>query len=202
MTATQPAKMSAALLCVAVALAGFLGLSTGCNLFKRDREIYVPIQKTAREQFMYAAEYRDKHNLILRNKERPERQARTRESIKRTFQVVVEQFPEDREVTPMARLELADMLAGMDPARITPKERDLRRAIAEFQKIQDDYPEIESIQAKARLDEGLCWVKLKDYEKAQNLFRDIEDAHRESKDPDVQKLVKIAHDLYQNTYVK
>ncbi len=173
-----------------------------CDHFKRETEVYVPLQKSAREQYVYAVQYRDGRDLLLRNKKQMGRLVQSREAVRKTFEFVIENFPEDREVTPMAKLEIADMKAGLDRSRLTPTANDLREAIADFQKIQEDYPESEAIQAKARFDEGKCWLSLKEYEKAQGIFRDLMDNYRESKDPDVIVFVKLANDAYQQTYVK
>jgi len=181
-----------------------ISLSGGCGLFKKSHapQVFIPLQKTAKEQFVYALDHRQKNDLILRNKEQPARASEARVSIRSAFEMVVVHFPEDLEVTPMAKLELAKMQAGMDQTRTTPRDSDVRKAISEFQKIRMIYPELEFIQAEARFDEAMCWKVLKDYEKAQALFKEVADNYADSEDADVKRLVQVSQIYYQQTYVK
>lgn len=187
-----------------VALASMVMLSGGCGMFKKTTkpQVFIPLQKSAKEQFVYALDHRQKNDLILRNKEQPARASEARESIRSAFEMVVVHFPEDLEVTPMAKLELAKMQAGMDQARTAPRDSDVRKAITEFQKIRMVYPELEFIQAEAKFDEAMCWKVLKDYEKAQSLFKEVADTYADSEDIDVKRLVQVSQIYYQQTYVK
>lgn len=189
---------------VTLALVGVVSLSGGCGFFKKSHapQVFIPLQKTAKEQFVYALDHRQKNDLILRNKEQPARASEARVSIRSAFEMVVVHFPEDLEVTPMAKLELAKMQAGMDQTRTTPRDSDVRKAISEFQKIRMVYPELEFIQAEARFDEAMCWKVLKDYEKAQALFKEVADTYAGSEDEDVKRLVQVSQIYYQQTYVK
>lgn len=186
------------------ALALAISFSAGCGLFHSAEKttVFIPLQKSAKEQFVYALDHRQRNELILRNKEESDRMKSARESVRSAFVMVVEHFPEDLEVTPIARLELAKMQAGMDMTRMPVRDADVHKAIGEFQKIRMLYPELEHIQAEAKFDEAMCWKVLKDYEKAQGMFRDVADTYAASEDADVKRLVQVAQIYYQQTYVK
>lgn len=175
------------------------GLIAGCQ---HKTEVFVPLQKTAVEQFQYAINYRDRHALTLRNKSRPEQQKATREAVRQIFEKVVEYFPDDRQVTPLAKLELADMEAGLDLSELPATDREIRRATDKFIRIREDYPELEFVQAKAALDEGRCRLRLKEYEEAQALFNEITTAWADSEDQDIQLIVAYARTFYERAYVR
>lgn len=169
---------------------------------KSGPEVFVPLQKTAIDQFQYAINYRDRHALTLRNSSRPEQQKATREAVRQIFEKVVEYFPEDREVTPLAKLELADMQAGLDLSETPATDREIRRAAEKFYEIREDYPELDFVQAKAALDEGRCRLKLKEYEEAQALFNEITTAWADSNDQEIRRIVVYARTFYDRAYVR
>ena len=105
-------------------------------------------------------------------------------------------------MTPLAKLELADMRAGLDLSAAKPSPGDLEWAIARLQELQRDYPTFEFIQAKARYDEALCWKSLERYDRSQVLFKEVIDTFATSKDPVIQAIVERSNMLYQRTYVK
>lgn len=174
---------------------------TGCARLSQPK-VFIPIQKSAEEQFQYAVRERDRNYLVLRNREHAEKRHDARHTVQRSYEVVVENFPEDRKVTPLARLEIADMKAGIttgeDPA--TPGQ--IREAIGLLTAIRADYPENEFVQAKTIYDEALCRKLLKDYEKAQTLFKEVSEEFSATKDRDVKNLVQLANFQYQQTYIK
>lgn len=168
----------------------------------RAPQVFVPTQATAQAQYAYALNYRSQHELILRNKSQKERWERTRAAVWEAFSKVAELYPEDRTVTPLAKLELADMKAGLDFSGVEPSKEDLNWAIARLQELQRDYPELDFIQAKARYDEGLCWKNMERYDRSQVLFKEVIDSYATHKDPLIQAIVERANVFYQRTYVK
>lgn len=174
-------------------------LSLGCE---RAPTVYVPTQPTAQAQYAYAINYRNQHELLLRNRSKKEQWERTRAAVREAFQKVVELYPEDRNVTPLARMELADMRAGLDLSGVEPSESDLEWAINELQQLQRDYPTFDFIQAKARYDEALCWKELERYDRSQVLFKEVIDTFSTHKDPVIQGIVERSNIFYQRVYVK
>lgn len=164
--------------------------------------VFVPTQPTAQSQYAYAVDYRSQHELVLRNKSKKEKWERTRAAVWKSFERVVELYPEDRTVTPLARLELADMRAGLDFSGVEPGTSDLKQAIAEFQQLQRDYTNFDFIQAKARYDEALCWKTLERYDRSQVLFKEVIDTYATHKDPVIQGIVERSNVFYQRVYVK
>lgn len=175
-------------------------LLAGCSRGS-DPKVYVPIQETAQLQYAYAVNYRSKNELILRDQKDMERLERTREAVRQTFEKVVEYFPNDREVTPLARLDLADMQAKLDQPKWKATKRELKRAIETFQGLRAEYPEFEFVQVKASYDEAMCWKSLGEFEKAQSMFRDVAENYRNNKDQFIRSLAGLAQYHYQQTYV-
>lgn len=169
---------------------------------KRAPQVFVPTQPTAQAQYAYAVNYRNQHELILRNKSKQDQWERARAAVWEAFSKVAELYPEDRNVTPLARLELADMRAGLDLSGVKPSPEDIRWSIERFQELQREYPTFDFIQAKARYDEGLCWKNLERYDRSQVLFKEVIDMFGTHKDPVIQSLVERSNVLYQRTYVK
>lgn len=174
-------------------------VSLGCE---RAPTVYVPTQPSAQAQYAYAVNYRSQHQLLLRNKSKKEQWERTRAAVREAFHKVVELYPEDRNVTPLARLELADMKAGLDLSGVEPSESDLKWAIEELQQLQRDYPTFDFIQAKARYDEALCWKAMERYDRSQVLFKEVIDTFATHKDPVIQGIVERSNIFYQRVYVK
>lgn len=194
---TNPVRLAATAFLLAACCA-----SSGCSLLRPSPTYFIPIQSDAHDQFMYARREAERNDLILRNKDRMERLTDTREGVRKSYEAVVIHFPEDRVWTPLARLQLADMLAGQDISALPPSDRDLRNAVEEFQSIREDYPEIEFIQAKARYDEAVARTRLKDYGEAQNLYREIKDLFGTTEEKDIRYIVYLAEQAYQRTYIK
>lgn len=186
----------------AIALAvGVLSLA-GC--LRSKVETFVPIQKSAAEQYRYAANYRANKTLSLRDARDLNRMMETREAVRQHFEKVAIYFPEDRSVTPLARLEVAEMVGALDHERAASmvSRRDRRRAIKQFQTIRKEYPEIDFIQAKTSFDEALCLKNLKEYEKAQEMFRKVKEQYATHKDDTIKSIARLASFYYQQTYVK
>lgn len=186
---------------IAIRFVLFLSLLASIGCARSTPEVFVPIQETAELQYAYAVNYRSKHDLALRDMKEMERLLRTREAVRQTFGKVIEYFPEDKSVTPLAKLELADMVAKMDQPKLKPSKRELKRAIKEFQHLREEYPDFEYIQAKAAYDEALCWKALGDFEQAQKLFKDVADHYEHNKDRFIRGLSGMARYHYQQTYI-
>ncbi len=198
----NPAKFRRIIDLLFFAVGPVLALAS-CNWpFASQPKIYVPVQKTAREQYAYALNFRDKNNLVLHNKEKMGRLLQVRDEVWKTFSAVVENFPEDREVTPLAKLEMARMQAGLDRSRLSTSHAEYRAAVKDFQRLREDYKENEFIQAWSRFGEAFCLKEMKEFESAQKLFKEITENYATSKDKDIMDVVRMAHSYYQQNYVK
>ncbi len=164
--------------------------------------VFVPTQPTAQKQYAYAVDYRNQHELVLRNRSKKEQWERTRAAVWKSFEKVIELYPEDRTVTPLAKLELADMRGGLDYSGVEPETKDLEWAIEQFQQLQRDYTDFDFIQAKARYDEALCWKTMERYDRSQVLFKEVIDTYATHKDPVIQGIVERSNVFYQRVYVK
>lgn len=174
----------------------------GLACVSRGPEVFVPLQKTAKAQYQYALDSEARNQLVLRNPGQMDRLERARETVRQAFMRVSEYFPEDREVTPLARLKLAEIKCGIEIPAYKPSNGELKSAIKDFEALQAGYPENDFVQAKSKFDQGVCLKNLKDYERAQQLFKDVEDLYGESKDEGIKRIVHYARQFYQQTYVK
>lgn len=192
---------------VRLRIRGLLGfLSTLAFIFSAcaapGPKVYVPHQLTAEMQYAYANSYRERNGLILRDSSRSKRWSDTRKALEKAFEMVVELYPEDLQYTSLAKLEIAEIRAGLDFS--APKEtsrRDLRRGIRLFQRLQEDYPEIHYIHAKSMLDEAFTWKALRRFDRVQALLTAIIDIYETSEEPEVRLVVESAKANYQQIYV-
>jgi hypothetical protein len=186
----------------AASLAVVLLALTATSCLRRPPQVFVPVQSNAQQQYAYAVNYRDQHQLVLRNKAKRTEWERARAAVWEAFEKVVTLYPEDLVVTPLARLELADMRAGLDYSGATPSKDDLRWAIDRLREIQRDYPAFDFVQAKARYDEALCWKALERYDRSQVLFKEVIDTYGTHRDPTIRGIVERANLFYQRTYIR
>ena len=177
-----------------------VSLLSGCR--RASITVYVPLQESAQSQYRYAIDHRGTQELLLRDKGNPARLMRARQQVMQTFDKVVEFFPQDRLGTPLAKLEIAEMMAGLDISNLRPSKKELRGAIDYLQDLRADYPEIEYIQAKALLDEALCWNSLQRYDRGQPLLRRVADAYATHEDDIIRTVGRYAAFLYQQIYVQ
>lgn len=184
---------------VAILALGIVLLS-GCR--RASLTIYVPLQESAQSQYRYAIDHRGTQELLLRDKGNPARLRRVREEVMQTFYKVVEYFPQDRMGTPLAKLEIAEMMAGLDISNLLPNKKELRGAIDYLQDLRADYPEMEYIQAKALLDEALCWNSLGRFDRGHPLLRRVADAYATHEDDVIRTVGRYAAFLYQQIYIQ
>ncbi len=175
--------------------------ATGCSWFEKETTVHVPVLESAEAQYNYAVEYRDRRDLSLRDKGDMPALLELRDTVREIYQRVIDYFPEDRNVTPLARLQIADMQAGFDIAGMKVRKKDYEKAIDMLREIRGDYTEYEYVQAKARYDEALCLKAIRKFERAQSLFLEITELFRDSDDEFVRTLVNRASIQYRKTYV-
>lgn len=173
-------------------------VALACN---RKPTIYVPRKDTAVEQYAYALEYRQQHTLRLRNRHDDVRLEETRERIRQLFSKVVEYFPEDRVTSPLARLDIVEIQCGQDGSHYQPSKRDLKGAIASFRLLREDYPEYDYIQVKTRYNEARCLLLLKEFPRAQGMFKYLVDVYANDADPTIRQIVSISATYYNQAYV-
>ena len=143
------------------------------------------------------------NEIALRDRSDSQKWMRSRKALEKAFEKVIELFPEDLVSTPVAKLEIAEIRAGLDfsaPERTS--KRDLRQALRMFQALQEDYSEIHYIRAKAMLDEALTWKSLRQFDKVQNLLLRIIEQYGNSPEPEVRLIVTAARSHYHQTYVE
>lgn len=200
----RPLRVAAPILIACATL-----LPSGCERFRGGDllgrggpAVFIPLQDTAYNQYQYAVRERQRNEIALRDRTASPRREDARRAVAAAFRMVVEQFPEDRAWTPLARLDLADMQAGLDVSGGRASASDLKASIAEFRRLREEFPELEYIQAKARYDEAVAWRELKDFGRAQELFKEVSDLYRASSEKDLQYIAQMADLAYQKTYIK
>lgn len=192
----HPARTRLTLICVLVAAS-----ASGCSWFAKKPTVHVPVLESAEAQYNYAVEYRDRRDLRLRDKGNMPALMELRETVRQIYQRVIDFFPEDRNVTPLARLQIADMQAGFDISNFKVRKKDYVKAIGMLREIRSDYTEYEYIQAKTRYDEAICLKAIRKFERAQSLFLEITELFGDSEDEFVRALVSRANRHYRKTYI-
>ena len=153
--------------------------------------VTVPKQESAQAQYRKAVETRANMRLALMRNEKKYR--RGRDIARQTMEKVPEYFPDDRRWTPLARLDVIELSAGLDSPRVDPSRRQIQSAVEQLRNLADAYPEFEFIQAKTRYDEGLCLNLLKNYPEAKGRFLELRELFKDHTDPQIQDLVKKAN---------
>ncbi len=174
-------------------------LGTGCNRAQHAK-VLVPVQETPAKQYAYASMTRENTNLPLLIKDK-NRYLAGRARVRAAWSKVIEAYPADREFTPLAKLNVIEMDAGLDDDRHAPNSRRRdRRAIAQLEELMKEYPEFDFIQAKSMLDMGLLYKRRGEYEDATRLFKFVKDNYTSHTDEHIKELVKISDFYYNQTY--
>ena len=174
-----------------------VSLLTGC--ITHQVSVTVPVMENPRAQYMKANDYMNQCNLPLISDDRKYETAR--ETVRQTFAKVVEYFPEDRSYTPLAKLQIIEMEAGLDSERVRVPASKIRDAIDKLVMLAQEYPEFEFIQVKALYQEGQCHRLLKQYSDAQECFRLVRDDYKSNQDPYIQDMVDKAAYFYNKVEV-
>jgi len=176
-------------LAAAALFCGFLTL--GCFLWPfgksggREPQVFVPEHETAREQYWFAY---TKHQETLIPPSDPKSRERRLKQILAGYQKVVDLFPDDRDYTPLAKLQIGELYRSY---KLLPE------ALKMSESIIADYGDIEFIDAKARYDRGRALEELGRAAEAQQAYKDCMDRHKDSKDKDVLMVVGWCRRLYE-----
>ncbi|MEN6626098.1 MAG: hypothetical protein ABFD69_07725 [Candidatus Sumerlaeia bacterium] len=181
---------AAALLLIAVTVAGCAG----------QRRILVPTQNTAGAQLAYAERQRKEANLPLIFEKKKEYNL-ARNMVRQTYQAVVDNFPADREFTPVAKINLIEMDAGLDEQHAPKSKMGDHRAIKDYDALIKEYPENEFVQAKARYDQALLHKRNREFEEAMKLFKHLRDTYAKHANPVIKNIAERSAAYYQETYV-
>mgnify|MGYP001126116540 CR=1 FL=1 len=169
-----------------------------------DYVVRVPVKETAAEQFAFAEYSRAQSNywLIDSDKDR-KRYLKERHKVRQAYQSVVEHFPEDRKITPVARLYVANFDAGLDHPKHAPESRELRnKALEEYRRLLEEYPEYDYVQAKALYDMGMIYKSIGEFGKAQELFNEVRKRFADHSNEAIQYMVTRSNQLYNQIYVE
>lgn len=170
-------------------------LLAGCG---RGPKVTIPWQDTASKQYGYALQYREDSNLELIGDLK--RFMKTRAIVREHYVKVAEFFPGDQKYTPLAKLEVVEMDAGLDSSRVKTADRERRQGLRRLQELATQYPDYEYIQAKALFDQGLIYQALHEYPQAQACFQKVRDKFVNSKNGDIRELARMGGFLYNKTY--
>lgn len=170
----------------------------GCSWFSGP-VVSVPVQANAAQQYRYAVEQRKQMSLELITK--PKKLAEARLVVRKEFEAVSKNFPDDRKFTPLAKLEVIEMEAGFDHRKIHPSSGELHDAIKQFAALAKLYPEYDFIQAKAMYDQGTCHRLLSEFPQAQDCFKQVRDRFARHPDKVISDLAAMAGQYYNEVYV-
>ncbi|MCE5229309.1 hypothetical protein LLG95_06890 [bacterium] len=193
---------SALVICAALAVLALAGCAS-------QGKILVPQQKNAAMQYGYAERMREQANLPIIF---PDKKAYASERVKiyESWAAVVRNFPADREATPLAKINMIEMDAGLDDrnAPHSGATRKLsisssvdRRAIEAYEALIKEYPENRFVQAKARYDQALIYKRAGDYAKATDLFKFLAENFGKDSNPSLKVIGQKSAAYYQETYV-
>lgn len=177
------------------------GLATGLLGCTHPRaRVLVPHKETAAEQYAYALKYRNTANLeLIRDQQEFQRK---REILKQTFERVIEHYPNDRQFTPLARLEVVEMNAGLDFQRVQVSEKQMHKAIQQLEELAQAYPEMDFIQAKCRYSQGQIHKRLGEFEPARQAFLEVRDRFMNHSNEVIQDLARRSAYWYDMVYVE
>lgn len=136
----------------------FLGcvlILTGCSR----TPIIVPEFNTATEQYIFAKNLKDQ--TVLVNPKGKERKIRD-DSIILAYQSVIDRFPEDQKVTPLAWVELGDTYFRLS---------NIDEAIVYYETCLEKYPHQDDIYCKALFGAARTHDRLKNFEKAIDYYK-------------------------------
>ncbi len=184
---------------IALLLVGLCG-PLGCA--RKGPVVTVPRKEDAAGQFKYAEDYREKRNLplIASNKKKL---MSIREVVREIYSRVGEYFPDDRQFTPLAKLTVVEMDAGLDiPDKVRVSKRCLLREITEFKKLAEVYPEHDFLQAKSLYDQGQCYFRRENYAEMQACYLEISERFSEHPNQTIKNIADRAKYYYDRTYVE
>jgi tetratricopeptide (TPR) repeat protein len=178
-------------------LAGAASILLGCVY--SEQTVNVPVKESAAEQYSYAIQYRQDKNLKLIVDKK--KFLKAREVVRQVINKVSENFPDDRMFTPLAKLDAAEMDAGLDDSRVEVSRRQVHQAIERLGSLAKDYPEYDYIQAKSLYDRGLCYKRLGEFPQAQECFKEVRDRFKKHANKEIRRIVDMAVAYYNQTYV-
>ena len=176
--------------------------AAGC--IRTQPDIHIPLQRTAAEQYAYAVQFRQGREVEIVTDD--DKYMLAREIVKQTFARVYEYFPEDREFTPLARLEVIEYDCGLDSGRAAgimgrKIEQVAPRGIERFAQLALDYPENEFVQAKSLYQRGQLYKRMGSYDQAQQMFGEMRDRFMNHPQPEIHRLAQRADYFYNRTYI-
>lgn len=183
-------------ICALLALTGL-----GCGYFKRQPTAIVPMQPTASDQLRYAEQYKQMRNMALIPKDDPARFDSTRELVRQQYAAVVDYFPGDRFGTPMAKLTLIEMKAGLDSERVAVSDRKVLATVQELVALAEEYPELEFIQAKSLYSQALCYQRAGEFKDASVCFYNGWKRFENSNDKIIKNISARCGEYYNKTQV-
>lgn len=187
-------RASAGMLC-ALAL-----LLTGCGMFHHTPQVTIPLLENAGKQYAYAISQREESNLELISEKGRFKKAQA--IVREHFRKVAELYPGDRKYTPLAKLEVIEIDAGLAFTRVQPTSKEIRAAIGELKKLAAEYPDYDPpfIQAKALLDQGFCYKALHEYPKAQACFKQVSEQYINNSNEKIRDMARLASINYHQSY--
>ena len=121
--------------------------------------IIIPEFNTATEQFLFAKNLKDKG--IYEQPKGKDRKIHDR-AVTQAYQNVIDRFPDDKKVTPLAWIELGDIYF---------KLKDYDKTLFYYETAKHQYPNQDDIQCRALFGTARTHDRLKNFEEAISLYR-------------------------------
>lgn len=169
--------MGAVVLVITIASPSFAGL------FTKKPELVIPDLPSAKEQYGFAVMYQ--RSLII-----PAEPKRRGEILQRCIlchERVIKNFPDDQIYTPLSYVEIADCVAG---------QSNYKKALQMYTAAMQKYPQNDFLQARCLFYIARCQDRMGNFEYAKQLYKQFLDTYRDSKEPNVQQMLKRAQTAY------
>lgn len=161
---------------------GLLIFSTSCG-----KKIIIPDYPTAKEQWLFAM--KEKKNTIPALDEAARQRQLAR--LEMAFLKVIEQFPDDKQFTPGAYINLGDTYL---------KFKQHHKAIKIFTEAIEKYPDQEDVQLFGHFGIANAYDLLGRYDDAIKGYKYCLDKFGNSQNPEFKKIVDLARDRYNRVY--
>lgn len=152
--------------------------------------IIIPEYENATEQFIFAKGLKD--NTIILQQSDLDEETRKR-ALKDAFRSVIERFPDDRRVTPLAWVELAELHY---------RQEEFKEALEIYNTVLENYPDQDDVVCQSLYGLGRCHDQLGNYKKALSFYKECYKRFENDPRPHLNIIAKQAKYNYSRIRVK
>jgi len=169
---------------------GMAILCSACLTACHRQPIIIPDFNTSTEQYIFAKNLKDQ-SLMESPKQRKKEEHL--EALILAYNKVIERFPEDLRVTPLAWTEVADIYF---------RKEDYKESLRLYETVLRKYPDQDDVVCKSLFGSARCYDHLKDYEKALSYYKQCYERFENDKRPPLAFLGKQARQFYSRVRIR